>query len=386
MKGVNHHAMNENNKYLILRALSVLGPCSRSRLCEYTGLSKMTISNLAGEYIRQGVVEESGKVENAAGRKSVLLRLVPDSLLALGVLIERGYTEIGIVNLSGGILRSERFEINPGETVEDFLEILRHICSKLIHSEWHDRIWGIGVSAMGPLDSQRGIILEPPGFHGYKNIPVVQTLYTTFGIPVWLEMGTYVAAMSELYYGNKKAYANFLYVSVDNWIGGCAVINRTVYPGTSDLAGLMGGVVVDREAMRGEEPLSGCLQNYASILALTEWARENGPDPAITWHHIITAARRGEAFACAVMDRLARYLETAIISAVALLDIQCVYLSGPVLLAEDLIVKRLEESVNRLMFAPDRRYVEILAARYSNSNAQLAGVTPLILERRFGRE
>jgi predicted NBD/HSP70 family sugar kinase len=121
-------------------------------------------------------------------------------------------------------------------------------------------------------------------------------------------------------------------------------------------------------------------------LALTEWARKNGPDPVITWHHIITAARRGEPFACAVMDRLARYLETAIISAIALLDIQCVYLSGPVLLAEDLIVKRLEESVNRLMFAPDTRYVEILAARYSNSNAQLVGVTPLILERRFGRE
>jgi DNA-binding MarR family transcriptional regulator len=68
MKGVNHQEMNKNNKYLILRALSVLESCSRSQLCEYTGLSKMTISNLTGEYIRRGIVEESGKLETGEGR------------------------------------------------------------------------------------------------------------------------------------------------------------------------------------------------------------------------------------------------------------------------------------------------------------------------------
>jgi predicted NBD/HSP70 family sugar kinase len=298
----------------------------------------------------------------------------------------RDYTEIGIVNLSGGILRSEQFEIHSGDTVEDFLETLVHICSKFINSEWHERIWGIGVSAMGPLDSPKGIILEPPGFHGLKNIPIVETLHRAFGIPAYLELEIHVAAMSEIYYGNKKDYANFLYVSMDNWIGGCTVINRTVYRGSSSLAGLIGGVVVDRDAMNEDQALSGCLQSYASILALTTWARENGPDPNITWNHIITAARRGESFACVVIDRLLRYLETAIISAVALLDIQCVYLTGPILHGEDLFIKRLEESVNRLMFAPHRRYVEILAARYSNRNAELIGVTPLIMERNFGRE
>jgi predicted NBD/HSP70 family sugar kinase len=386
MKGVNHRAMNENNKYQILRALVILGPCSRSQLCEYTGLSKMTISNLVGEYIRQGVVEESVKLETSKGRKAVLIRLVLDSLLTLGILVMRDNTEIGIINLNGEVIRSEHFEIRPGDTVEDFLETLIYLCSKFVNSEWHDRIWGIGVSAMGPLDSQRGIILEPPDFHNLKNIPIVESLYKAFKIPTYLELEIQVAAMSEIYYGNKKGFVNFLYVSMDNWIGGCAVINRMVYRGSSGLAGHMGGVIVDREAMKEGQSLSGCLQGYASILALTTWARENGVDPNITWNHITTAARHGEAFARSVIDRLVRYLEMAIINAIALLDIQCVYLTGPMLHGEDLFIKRLEESVNRHIFAPDSRYVEILAARYSNRNAQLVGVAPLIMERNFGLE
>jgi hypothetical protein len=218
--------MNENNKYLILRAISIYGPCSRTQLCEYTQLSKMTITNLVNEYIAQGVAEESGKIETAAGRKAGLLRIIPDSLLALGVFIERGFVEIGMVNLNGGILRSERFETSPDETVDEFLDTLLHACSKFITAEWKDRIWGIGISAMGPLDAEKGVILEPPGSYGLKNIPIAELLYKAFGVPAYLELGVHVAALSELYYGNKKKYEHFLYITVNNWIGGCVVNDR----------------------------------------------------------------------------------------------------------------------------------------------------------------
>lgn len=385
MKGVNHHSMNENNKYLILRAISLYGPCSRTRLCEYTNLSKMTITNIVNEYLRQGVVEESGKAATSAGRKADLLRIVPDSLLALGIFVDRGYTEIGVVNLNGSVLRSERFEMSPAESADDFLDILLHLSSKYMAGEWKDRIWGIGISVPGPLDAERGIILEPPEFHNLKNIPIVDILYKAFGIPAYLELGLHVAALSELYYGNKREYGNFLYVSASDWIGGCVVSDRKVYQGASGLAGLMGGVVVERDDMDEKVPMSGCLQDYASLLALTRWARENGPDPDITWNKIVTRARRGEPFASKVIDRLVYYLEIALINAVAFLDIQCVYVSGSILLGEDLILERLEESVNRLMFAPSTRHVAVLAAKYAN-DAEIIGITALVTERHFERE
>jgi predicted NBD/HSP70 family sugar kinase len=376
--------MNESNRYLVLRAISMLGPCSRTQLCEHTQLSKMTITNLVNEYIRQGVVEESGKIETTAGRRADLLRIVPDSLLTLGVFVERGFTEIGMVNLNGNILRSERFGISPKEAADDFLDTLLHICTKLINDEWKDRIWGIGISAPGPLDPERGIILEPPGsFKGLINVPIGEVLYKAFGIPTYLELGTHVGALSELYFGNKQGHSNFLYITLNEWIGGCVVSDQKVWQGASGLAGLMGGMVVDRDSL-GKKSMSGCLQEYASINALIEWARENGSDSDITWNEIVSKARHGDAFACTVIDRLLRYLETSLISAIALLDIQCIYISGSALLGEDLIIPRLQESVNRLMFAPDTRHVDVLAARYP-INAELIGVTALVMERRFER-
>jgi predicted NBD/HSP70 family sugar kinase len=377
--------MNKNNKYLILRAISMYGPCSRTQLCDYTQLSKMTITNLVNDYIRQGVVEENGKAAAAAGRKADLLRIIPDSLLALGVFVDRSYTEIGMVNLNGSILRSERFEVSPTETMDDYLDILLHLSSKYMTGEWKDRIWGIGISAAGPLDTEKGIILDPPGFHGLKNIPIVDILYKAFGIPVYLELGVHVAALSELYYGNKKGYADFLYLTMNNWIGGGVVSDRKVHQGASGLAGLMGGVVVERDDMDENLTMSGCLQDYASLLALTRWAREKGPDPDITWNKIITRARRGESFACSVIDRFIHYLEIALISAIALLDVQCVYISGLILLGEDLVLERLEESINRLIFSPSTRHVAVLAATYAN-DAELIGITALVTERHFERE
>ncbi|MDR0720660.1 MAG: ROK family protein, partial [Treponema sp.] len=231
-----------------------------------------------------------------------------------------------------------------------------------------------------------GVIQEPPDFHGFKNIHIVEILYKSFGIPVYLELGAHVGAMSELFYGNKKGYDNFLYISVDNWIGGCSVSNRTVYQGSNGLAGHMGGVVLERDAMDEKRCLSGCLQDYASITAITKWAQENGTDPNITWNRIVTEARHGESFARKVIERLVWYLGTAFINAVALLDIQCIYISGPILQGEDLIIPALEETVNRLMFAPEVRRVDVLAAKYSNNNAQIIGAAPLVLERRFEEE
>jgi predicted NBD/HSP70 family sugar kinase len=384
VKGVNHHSMNENNRYMILRAVSIYGPLSRAQLCDYTQLSKMTITNLVNEYIRQGVMEESGKIGTAAGRRADLLRIVPDSLLTLGVFIERGYAEIGIVNLNGSILKSERFEISPRETADNFLDTLLHICTKLVNDEWKDRIWGIGISAPGPLDPERGIILEPPGgFRGLINVPIGEVLYRAFDIPTYLELGTHVGALSELYYGNRKGYTNFLYITLNEWIGGCVVSDQKVWQGASGLAGLMGGMVVDRDAL-GQKPMSGCLQEYASISALIRWARENGSDADITWNEIVSKARHGDACACMVIDRLVMFFEASLVSAVALLDIQCIYISGSALLGEDLIIPRLQESVNRLMFAPDTRSVEVLAAKYP-INAELIGVTALVMERRFER-
>ncbi|MDR2786215.1 MAG: ROK family protein [Treponema sp.] len=383
MKGVNHHSMNENNKYLILRTISMLSPCSRTQLCEYTKLSKMTITNIVNEYIRQGIVQEYGKLEASAGRRAGLLRIAPDSLLALGIRINRNYTEIGVINLSGSILRSGRFEIYPDDTVDDFLDTLIYICSYFME-EWKGRIWGIGISAMGPLEIEKGIIFDPPGIN-LKNIPVCDALYRAFNLPAFLELDSHVAALSELYHGNFRRYENFLYIMIDNWIGGCLILDRKVCQGVTGLAGLIGGIVIDRDSVDPAVPLSGCLQEYASILALTKWAREKGPDPAISWNRIVIRARRGEPFFCQLIDRLIRFLETVLVSAIALLDVPCIYLTGPVLLGADLILEKLEASLNRLIFAPSTRRVEVLAARYSE-NAAFIGITALVTERHFERK
>lgn len=385
MKGVNHRSMSENNKYQVLKAITTHGPLSRTQLCKYTNLSKMTITNFVNEYIQNNIVEESGQIDSHTGRKPALLKVIPDSLLTLGICFVRDHIEVGIIDLRGCILRSVRFPISPKETLDSFLETLLHVTDGFMTDEIKRRIWGIGVSCMGPLDNKRGIILNPPGFHGYQDIPILPILTEKYGIPAYLQNDVCVSALSEIYYGNPNNYEHFFYINVSAWVGGSVVLKHKLYTGNGGLAGIIGHVVVDKDHTSDHEDYGGRLQRYSSISAIEEWARENGPDHDVTWNILVNRARNGDAFANQAIDRMLGYLEIAIINAVDILDPQCVYISGDILFAEDLILHRLSKSINHLKFAPGTRVVSVLPSTFPTSGPFI-GTAALVMENHFNTD
>src|SRR5438067_2532643 len=70
--------MRRANRSLLLTRLYREGPLSRQDLVRSTALSQASVSNLAGELIEDGIVEEAGQVESDGGRPRVLLRVAPE--------------------------------------------------------------------------------------------------------------------------------------------------------------------------------------------------------------------------------------------------------------------------------------------------------------------
>ena len=77
--------LRRGNRSALLRHLYFEGPLSRQELGRDTGLSAGSISNVVGELIAEGLVEEAGAVDSDGGRPRTLLQVAADHGRVVGV-------------------------------------------------------------------------------------------------------------------------------------------------------------------------------------------------------------------------------------------------------------------------------------------------------------
>ena len=113
--------------------------------------------------------------------------------------------------------------------------------------------FGVGISAPGPLDRLRGIVLDPPNLSGWKDVPIVERVEPAMGLPTILERDTNVAVMAEWRYGAAQGTRDAVYVTVSTGIGGGIIMDGRPLLGHAGLAGEVGHVVVELDG-----PVCGC--------------------------------------------------------------------------------------------------------------------------------
>jgi predicted NBD/HSP70 family sugar kinase len=372
--------MNSTNKFIVLKAIATQGPLSRIELSHMTGLSKMTITSLINEYISNGILRECGVTKSTIGRKPTLLEVVPDSLLTLGVSMGRDVLQVGIINLKGQIVRSENMPFSLMESNEGLLESLFLLCDRLYSDTMKEKIWGIGVSCAGPLSIQHGLILNPPDFNNIHDLHIVKELADRYGLPVYLQNDMCLAALAELYFGNKQQYKNFIYIGISSGIGGGVIINRKLYTGSTGLAGVIGHSIVEINGIPCECGQRGCLEKYSSTRAILQWARQNGADKDLSWMELVSRASSNDEICLRAINRLTDYLEVAITNMESAYDTECFIIGGDLHYCQDMVVKHLEEKLqSRSLIWGQWRKVMVESSSFMG-NASIIGTAALVME------
>ena len=112
---------------------------------------------------------------------------------------------------------------------------------------------GVGISAPGPLDPWRGVIVAPPNLSGWHDVPLASQVGGALDLPVFLERDTNVALAAEWRYGAATGANNAVYITVSTGVGGAAVIDGRPLIGADGMAGEMGHLMVDLDG-----PPCGC--------------------------------------------------------------------------------------------------------------------------------
>ncbi len=143
------------------------------------------------------------------------------------------------------------------------------------HGAGSRRIVGIGISAPGPVDPYRGVIVDPPNLGpGFRDIRLAERVADALGGPTFLDRDTQVAALGEGAYGAARGFRDFIYLTVSTGIGGAVVSDGRMLRGPDGAAGELGHLLVDRSG-----PVCGCgarghLEAIASGVAIARAARE----------------------------------------------------------------------------------------------------------------
>ncbi|MFH1501134.1 MAG: ROK family protein [archaeon] len=103
------------------------------------------------------------------------------------------------------------------------------------------KVRGIGVGCPGPLDAEKGIILNPPNLP-FKNFNLQKYLVSRFKKKVVIENDANCVALAEAKLGVKKK--NFFILTIGTGVGGGIIINGELYTGKG-FAGELGHIILD---------------------------------------------------------------------------------------------------------------------------------------------
>ncbi|NTW41616.1 MAG: ROK family transcriptional regulator [Cellulomonadaceae bacterium] len=270
---------------MVLQHLFHAGPGSRADLARSTGLTRVTVSDLVGDLMAEGLVAELGvRPEAKVGKPATLVGLRTEAFQIVAVdLADDERMHGALLDLSGTVVE-RRSAPHAGLTGRDAVEALVRFCGDLVATASRP-VLGVGIGSPGVIDAA-GVVLEAPN-RGWFDVPLAGLLADALSLPVHVANDANTAVLGEFTFGG-AAGDGLLVLTVRQGVGAGIVLDGALVQGHGHAAGELGHVtaVDERDAVEGSPlgpPLpcacgrTGCLETVMSVPALRR--RIAGLDP-----------------------------------------------------------------------------------------------------------
>ena len=340
VRAINSSVMKQSNRKMVLGWIR-RRPISRAELSDCTQLTRASITQIVNELMEDGLVTETESVgRNRLGRKQTQLAIVKDAMYIAGVNLRRRGYDLGVLNLAGEVLW-QRSGATLGREVRAVLDEIAAQLREGVRALQipPERFYGVGVGAPGPLDRSSGVILNPPDFAPWHNVPIVQQLRERTGWNVYLENISNAHALEELYFGiGRDGVQNFMLLRVDEGVGAGIVLGGCLFGGSRGQCPEIGHVSIDRNGPLCACGRRGCWERYISFPAVLRGTAFTG------WPQVIDSLG-SDPEADALFAQVAEDLAFEIANIINVFGLDRIVLSGNFVYGGE----KLAEAVNRRM-------------------------------------
>ncbi|WP_077328614.1 ROK family protein [Virgibacillus siamensis] len=355
------------NRSLVLNTIHKYGPISKAKVAEKLELTFATIGNITSELTKTEAIRISGYGDSNGGRKPALYEINWDNFYVIAVDIGVTKVTAAIVNLKAEIFSRQHIVITNSQDSMTVIEKVYKAIDELLDQMEipSSKIFGIGVSAPGPIDEDEGKILSPPNLQETADIKIKQLLEDRYNLITVLEKDANAAALAEQWFGSIQMKENILYILADQGIGGGIIIGTRIYRGFKNGAGELGHVSIDVDGPRCNCGNFGCLEAMASGIAIIKRVEQEirrgvsstlsdlylQEENNLTLEVIIEHAERGDKLAATVLDEAGRYLGIGVANAINFFAPSKVIFGGQMIDLHPEIVKVAEEIAKSRSFS-----------------------------------
>ncbi|MEC2345081.1 MULTISPECIES: ROK family protein [Paenibacillus] len=269
---------NPSIKKQIYDRISFLGTVSKADLMNEFSLTPSSMTRFLEEMTNRGLLVISGLGNSTGGRKPILFQTNPKYRYILGLEISRIYSVLGLYDMHLTPLSLARWKMDEHMTPEVLADLVTDTAKRFLHEHGITSadVLGLGIGAVGPLDHQNGIILEPEWFPApsWRHVPICAMLEERLGIPAQLDNGANTALIGEHWALRSDTIRHALYVHVGVNIRSAAMSEGRILRGAADTEGAIGQMIIQMNGPKlRNKGNSGALEAFVSVPALEDRVR-----------------------------------------------------------------------------------------------------------------
>ena len=249
---------------------------TRSQISEYTGVSKVTVSQMLARLEERGLVAIAGEQAGGRGPNAALYSVVPSSAYVAGLYVESDLVSAAVADVTGR--RVAEVSGNPNGA-DDPVELVRGTVERACASAGIEvtRLSALVIGSPGVVDPRTGdprLAVNLPAWHE----GALDALKDAWHKPVVIENDVNLAAMAERADGAAAGADDFVLVWLGVGLGLATILGGRLHRGTAGAAGEIGYLPVHGAPLHTDirHPASGGFQSLAGGSAVRELAARHG--------------------------------------------------------------------------------------------------------------
>lgn len=323
------------------------GPLTKNSIALLTKMKLTTLNRIMACLEEKQLIVPSGTEKSTGGRKPVVYDVNPKKYYVIGIDISRTYFSVVFANLKMNIKNRWLCAMNEKYTPEKTVEVIVKWIYDLINecSLRNYFVLGAGLGAVGPLDRQKGVILNAENFpsEGWANIPIKQMFEKKLELPVVIDNGANMAVLGEYLFGHGKSQKNVAYFNIGVGIRTGVISSGTIIRTINDFDDSFAHMVVDVDGKLCKCGNKGCLECYCTIpsimqnffsalkeVKISALLKEKHIEN-IEYTDICIAAEQNDPLAKKVIINAAEILGTGLSNYINLFSPNIIILSGPLI-------------------------------------------------------
>lgn len=264
--------IKKTNRSKVFHYLYKHGSQSKQDIAYALKISIPTVAQAVSDLQVQGLIDDAGMFGSTGGRKAQAVVFNPKVRYAIGLDVTRNHVAIVMIDLAENVIKSTRIKC-PFQNLKSYYKNIGTIIEEMVSETGVERekILGVGIAVPAIVSENREHMTYSPVLGMKKGD--LESFADNINYPCVLWNDANAAGYAETW--NIGEMDDMVYLSLNNSVGGCVVLNNRVSYGKNQRCGEFGHMTIvpgGRQCYCGQ---IGCLDAYCNAKILSDTTNGN---------------------------------------------------------------------------------------------------------------